>query len=305
MPPLFWTGKLSKKNKFLINTSNVFAYLNGSAKNIQAMKDHVMQGYDGVFSNHVQRYDELTKEYQLRAAHLQLDTVDFKGKEVLDIGGGTGILSLVALEKGAKKVTCGDISQKMLEKAKQNASNAGYNESRIAFRQLDAENLPFEGNSFDITMTGMAFGLYPNPQKAIDEMVRVTRPEGLVSVGAHGIEHYWEAIDATLSACTKRFVLGYRMEFWPYTDNEFELMAVKAGLINNRTSRTIWRNDFTSGAEMYDFFTAVTAVFWYAKYPKDKVKAETEKIRKYFNDKGLKRITDDVIFVYGNKPSQD
>jgi ubiquinone/menaquinone biosynthesis C-methylase UbiE len=301
LPPLFWTGKLSKKNKFLINTSNLIAYLNGSTKDIQAMKNHVMQGYDGAFSDHVQRYEELAQENQLRAAHLQLDTVDFNGKEILDIGGGTGVLSFIALEKGAKRVICGDISQNMLKKAKQNARMAGYEDDQIAFRQLDAENLSFENNSFDVAMAGMAFGLYPNPQKAVDEMARVTRPNGLVSVGAHGIEHYWEAIDATLSACTKRYVLGYRIEFWPYTDLQVERMAVKAGLINNGTSRTIWRNDSASGGEMCDFFTAVTAAFRYAKYPKDKVKPESEKIRKYFEDKGLKRITDDVIFVYGNK----
>jgi len=55
----------------------------------------------------------------------------------------------------------------------------------------------------------MTLGLLPNQEKAVAEMARVTRPNGLVSVGAHGPEHYWEAIDACFRAITKRYVFGY------------------------------------------------------------------------------------------------
>jgi ubiquinone/menaquinone biosynthesis C-methylase UbiE len=57
------------------------------------------------------------------------------------------------------------------------------------FRQLEAESLPFE-DAMDVVMTGMALGLLPNQDKAITGMVRVLRPGGLLSVGAHGLEHY-------------------------------------------------------------------------------------------------------------------
>jgi len=37
--------------------------------------------------------------------------IDFHRKEVIDIGGGNGIVSFMALEMGAAKVVCGDISE--------------------------------------------------------------------------------------------------------------------------------------------------------------------------------------------------
>lgn len=303
MPPVFWTGKLTKSMRLLVNLSNAMAWINGNARDTGAMKERVKLGYDGVFSNHVEKYDKLGLEFQLRAARMQLDGTEFRGKEVLDVGCGTGVLSFIALEQGASRVVCGDISQYMLDKAQEKATLAGYGENQIVFRQLDAESLPFEKASFDVTITGMTLGLLPNQEKAVAEMARVTRPNGLVSVGAHGPEHYWEAIDACFRAITKRYVFGYRLEFWPRTEKDVEDMFVHAGLSNIRTFRALWRNDFPSGAQAYDFFAAISASWWYAKFPSDKIAADSEKNRRYFERKRITRITDDVIFAYGTKHS--
>jgi ubiquinone/menaquinone biosynthesis C-methylase UbiE len=53
-------------------------------------------------------------------------------------------------------------------------------------------------NSINTVLMGMAFGLFPNQEKAASEMYRVLRPGGLISLGAHGPEHYWEVIDTTI-----------------------------------------------------------------------------------------------------------
>lgn len=173
----------------LVNASNVLAWATGNARNVRAMKERVRRGYDGEFSDHVARYDALGLELQQRAARLQLDGVDLRGREVLDVGCGTGALSFVALEKGAASVTCGDISSQMLRVAQEKAAAAGYDAGRISFHELDAEALPFPTGSYDVAITGMALGLLPDQQAAVSELARVTRPGGLVSVGAHGPEH--------------------------------------------------------------------------------------------------------------------
>ena len=67
--------------------------------------------------------------------------------------------------------------------------------------------------SFDAVISGMTFGTLPDQELVLREMIRVTKPGGYVCVGAHGPEHYWEAIDATLRCINKRYVLGYRFEF--------------------------------------------------------------------------------------------
>ena len=302
MPAILWTGKLSWPMALMVNANNVLAWLTGNTRNTAAMKDRVRQGYNGTFSEHVTRYDELGMPFQTRAAIAQLEEMDLQGKNILDVGCGTGVMSLLALQKGAAKAVCSDISNYMLERARDKADQQGYGVDRIDFRQLDAESLPFEDASFDAAMTGMTLGLLPDQDKAIREMVRVLRPGGFLSAGAHGPEHYWEACDASFKSINKRYVLGYRLEFWPLKEEEVRQILVNAGLVDIRTRRLTWRNVFKSGGEAYDFFAAISSNFWYAQFPPDKREEENRKTRDYFERKGVVEITDDVIFAYGQKP---
>jgi hypothetical protein len=52
---------------------------------------------------------------------------------------------------------------------------------------------------------------------------------------------------------------------------------------------------------MYDFFAAVTALWWYANFPPSEAARESERTRAYFERQGLDTITDDVIAVWGRK----
>ena len=301
MPTLFWTGKLSLSTKLMVNANNILAWFTGNARDAAAMKGRVRQGYDGTFSDHVTRYDELGAEFQTKAATAQLEAVDLQGKSVLDVGCGTGVISFLALQKGAAKVVCGDISNYMLEVARTKADRFSYGADRINFRQLDAESLPFEDASFDVVVTGMTLGLLPDPGKAVAEMVRVLRPGGLLSIGAHGPEHYWEACDASFRAINKRYVLGYRLEFWPRTEKEIRRLLAAVHLDDIRTRRLTWRNAFKTGAEAYDFFSAISSAWWYAKVPARKRDEETRKARDYFERKSVTTITNDIILAYGQK----
>jgi len=302
MKSLFWTGKLSLPVSFLVNANNLIAFLNGNSGDKSAMKERVKLGYEGAFSDHVTRYDELTAFYQKRAAIAQLDGIDLRGKEIIDIGCGTGIIAMLGLDKGATKGVCGDISEYMIDLAKENARTAGYDSSRIHFRQLDAESLPFDDNSFDTVLSGMAFGLFPNQEKAVSEMFRVLRPGGLISLGAHGPEHYWEAIDTTIRALDKKNVLGYRFEFWPRTEKEIFNLMKDIGFKDIQTNRFIWRNLFKTPTEACEFFATVSSNWWYAKIPESKRLHEYQKTIQVFEEKGVRQVTDDVIIGYGIKP---
>lgn len=302
MPTIFWTGKLSLPMMLLVNANNILGWLTGNARDTAAMKNRVKHGYDGVFSEHVTMYDELGAMFQTKAATAQLEGLDLQGREALDVGGGTGIISLLALQKGAAKVVCGDISNYMLEIGRAKAAKQGYGADRIDFRWLDAESLPFKEASFDIVLTGMSFGLFPDQERAVTEMVRVLRPGGLISVGAHGPEHYWEANDASFRAIDKRYVLGYRMEFWPRKEEYIRRLLAEAGILDIRTRRLTWRNKFETGGQAYDFFAAISANWWYAKVPPDKRDELNKKTRGYFERKGVTTITDDIILADGRKP---
>jgi ubiquinone/menaquinone biosynthesis C-methylase UbiE len=301
MNSLFWTGKLSFPMRIIMDSNNMLAWLTGNSKNKKAMKDRIKKGYDGTFSRHVTHYDELAGEFQKRAAAYQLYGIDLHGKELIDVGGGTGIIALMALELGAKKVVCGDISENMLDQGRKKARILGYDSRSIEFCQLDAESLPFNNNSFDIVLTGMAFGILPDQKKAVKEMFRVLRPGGVISLGAHGPEHYWEAIDTTLRVLNKKYVLGYRLEFWPQTEKQIHSLMEEAGFKDIRTNRFIWRNLFKSPKEACDFFSAVTSSWWYALMPEAKRDFEYLKTQQYFEKKDIRQVTDDIIVGWGQK----
>jgi len=301
MARVFWTGKLSLPMKMVVNTSNAVAWIAGNTRDTGAMKERIKLGYEGITSSHVTKYDELGLEFQTKAAKALIEGMDLTGKIVLDVGGGTGVLSLLALKAGAARVVCGDISEYMLSEARRKAIDQLDNLDRIDFRKLDAESLPFEDGSFDVVLSSMSFGLFPDQKKAVTEMVRVLRVGGCLGLGAHGPEHYWEAIDASFRVITKRYVFGYRLEFWPLGENDLQQMLVQGGLKEVRSRRYIWRNDFETGGQAFDFFAAISASWWYAKFPPDKRTKESQKARDYFERRRVAQITDDVVLAYGRK----
>ena len=301
MARVFWTGKLSLPMKMVVNTSNAVAWIAGNTRDTGAMKERIKLGYEGITSSHVTKYDELGLEFQTKAAKALIEGMDLTGKIVLDVGGGTGVLSLLALKAGAARVVCGDISEYMLSEARRKAIDQLDNLDRIDFRKLDAESLPFEDGSFDVVLSSMSFGLFPDQKKAVTEMIRVLRVGGCLGLGAHGPEHYWEAIDASFRVITKRYVVGYRLEFWPLGENDLQQMLVQGGLKEVRSRRYIWRNDFETGGQAFDFFAAISASWWYVKFPPDKRTKESQKARDYFERRRVTQITDDVILAYGRK----
>jgi len=286
----------------MVNANNLIAFLNGNSSNKTSMKERVKLGYEGAFSDHVKGYDNLAAEYQKQAAIAQLSGINLRDKEIIDIGCGTGIIALLALEMGARKAVCGDISELMLKLAEEKSKAAGYDSNSISFCQLDAESLPFDDNSFDAVLTGMSFGLFPNQGKAVREMFRVLKPGGVITLGAHGPEHYWEAIDTNIRALNKRHVLGYRFEFWPRTEKQIIKIMKNCGFRNVYTNRFIWRNLFRTTADACDFFASVSSNWWYAKIPEPKRDHEYHKVQQLFENRGIKQVTDDVIIGYGEKP---
>jgi ubiquinone/menaquinone biosynthesis C-methylase UbiE len=285
--------------KILVEANNLLSLLNKNSNNTQAMKKRVKQGYEGKYSDHVHQYDEFGYHLQDRSARIQLEGISFKNMHILDVGCGTGALANVALENGATGAVCGDIAAYMLKMAKEKKVIAN---KKYTFCQLDAECLPYRDNSFDAVISGMTFGTLPNQQLALDDMVRVVKPGGIVCVGAHGPEHYWEAIDASFRCIKKRYILGYRLEWWPRNEEYIRKLCQNAKLENIQSKRVIWRNEFENGLAAYDFFAAISASWWYAKFPPDEIKKDSHRTRDYFNHKIVKIVSDDIVIAYGNKP---
>jgi len=98
--------------------------------------------------------------------------------EALDIGCGTGFLSLELAARG-HRVTGVDFAPAMLALARQKAAARG---ARIRFAKADAEALPYAAQSFDLALSRHLLWTLPHPESAIDEWLRVLRPGGRLVV---------------------------------------------------------------------------------------------------------------------------
>ena len=102
------------------------------------------------------------------------------GTEVLDLGCGAGLDSLIAGRRAGERgrVNGVDFSEVMLGRATEAACEAGA--GNVEFQHADAESLPFEGASFDVALVNGIFNLNPERNGIFKELARVVRPTGSV-----------------------------------------------------------------------------------------------------------------------------
>jgi ubiquinone/menaquinone biosynthesis C-methylase UbiE len=301
MAPLFWTGKLSPPMRLLANANCLLAWITGAARDTEAMHRHMKSGYDGEMSDDVRRYDELCLNQYSRIARRLLDGVDVNGRDVVDIGCGTGALAFECLARGAKSVMCADVSKLMLDMCRKKAHERSYGDGRIAFHLIGGASGQLESGRFDAALSSMVLGMVPDPEAIVSDAARLVRPGGVVAVASHGPEYDWEPTDAAFRAIPKRYVLGYRIEFWPQSEKAVHDLLEGAGLTGVRTGRHGWTLEFDDPGDAFDFFCTSSSAFWYAKIPVDARGWVAAQIKRGFRRRGVDRVTHDIVFGCGRK----
>ena len=129
-------------------------------------------------------YDKLAKVYDLvfgptlhpgRLRALQRMNIQ-PGERVLEVGVGTGIN--LSLYPKHCSVTGIDFSGSMLEKARERTARKEIRNVRLL--QMDAADLRFADDSFDIVYAPYLISVVPDPVKVAQEMCRVCRPGGRI-----------------------------------------------------------------------------------------------------------------------------
>ena len=140
-------------------------------------------------------YDQTRPLHDPIAKHGLQAILDIAGPKarILDVGTGTGRISVPLLERGANLIGC-DISTKMLRLLQEKLPTA-----RIA--QADASQLPFPAARFDIVLTVHVLHLIPPWREALREFRRV-----LVSGGTYLNVKTWDAVGVSIR--------GKMWEFW-------------------------------------------------------------------------------------------
>ena len=106
-----------------------------------------------------------------------------RGHHVLDLAGGTGDLSSLALRAvGSEgRVVLSDINGSMLARGRDRLLNEGWS-GNVGFARCNAEALPFPDRSFDRVTIGFGLRNVTHKSAALAEMRRVLRPGGRVMV---------------------------------------------------------------------------------------------------------------------------
>jgi len=140
--------------------------------------------HDGEMGNWAPFYDLMIKCMTLgRERKLREMTVDFvpvkAGDNVLDLGCGTGTLTLVAKKRaGVAGEVCGiDVTPEMIEIAKRKASRTAHD---VRFEVGSIDDIPFPDEKFDAVLCSFMMHHVPPEirQKGASEIMRVLKNDG-------------------------------------------------------------------------------------------------------------------------------
>src|SRR5471030_701466 len=107
------------------------------------------------------------------------EAVDLRSiQRVLDVAAGNGNATLAAARRFADVVST-DYVGALLERGRERAEAERL---PVAFRDADAEALPFDDASFDVVLSTFGAMFAPDHEKVAHEMVRVCRPGGKIGM---------------------------------------------------------------------------------------------------------------------------
>lgn len=116
-----------------------------------------------------------------------------KGKSVLELATGPGMIAR-HIAPSARAVIATDFSPKMIETAQKKTAA-----ENVSFELADATDLRFSDKSFDAVIIANALHVMPNPEKALSEIKRVLKDDGLLIapnfiVREHAKKNAWQKL---------------------------------------------------------------------------------------------------------------
>ncbi|AZU01654.1 class I SAM-dependent methyltransferase [Brevibacterium linens] len=107
------------------------------------------------------------------------DALEPAGADVIDLATGTGVTAIAMADRGARSVTGVDITASLLDEARRRALAAGHD---LTFVRSDISSTPLPTASADIVSSTVGLVFADDPQVALAEARRLTRPGGVVAL---------------------------------------------------------------------------------------------------------------------------
>ena len=123
-------------------------------------------------------YAKIGTTLQITGEELAEATNPAPESKVLDVAGGNGNATLAFARRWCE-VTSTDYVQSLLDNGQRRAEAEGLD---VEFQTADAENLPFDDQTFDIVTSTFGVMFTPNQTRAADELMRVCRSGGKIAM---------------------------------------------------------------------------------------------------------------------------
>jgi SAM-dependent methyltransferase len=212
------------------------------------------QGDEKMFGN-AEAYERFMGRWSRQIAPLLIDlaAVEDSG-HVLDIGSGTGALaSEIARRKPGVHVTGIDPSPEYVGYARSKNPFP----ARITFHIGDAQKMSFQDATFAASLSMLVFNFIPDPEKALREARRVTKPNGRIAAavwdygdGMRMLRAFWDAaaeIDPAAERLDEKHMPLCRA-------GELSRLWTKGGLQNVKEQPLETEMKFTSFADYWEPF---------------------------------------------------
>ncbi|MFP4366535.1 MAG: class I SAM-dependent methyltransferase [Bacteroidales bacterium] len=228
-------------------------------------------GYSNNMKVDLNAKDEKNR-YSIQLYHHTVSSVDLSGKHVLEVGCGRGG-GLSYINRYLKPETCTgiDLNNKAIR-----FCNKHYKENNISFVQGDAQNLPFEANSFDVVVNVESSHRYPENELFFSEVYRVLKPGGHFLFTDFRDDNKVGELDSQLNNCnlfaeSKNDITEYVLEALTIATPERENLIKKIApkLLHNLSKKFA----ATVGTPTYNKFR--TKKFRYLHYVMRKQEKET------------------------------
>ena len=113
------------------------------------------------------------------------------------------------------RLVLSDVSQGMLDAAKKNTSELKFIEE---YAVIDVQDIPYDNNSFDIIVANYMLGFVPNIDKALNEISRVLKPNGVLFSANYGkynlkeVDDIFAGFDSRTDAVVKAVCKAFGLE---------------------------------------------------------------------------------------------
>lgn len=174
-------------------------------------------------------------------------------KLALELASGTGRVTrhLGKILPATAKLIASDISEDMLAVAKEKLKN-----ENIEWQIIDAQQLPFPDDSFDLVICCFGFMFVPDKSKAFAEILRVLRPGGML------IFSTWDKLEANGATFVHRMIAkkyldeplptSFNLAFSMHDELSIKSMIEEAGfskLFVEKVSKQSYSNSSKDAAE--------------------------------------------------------